>query len=48
MQTDGSGFAVLHGFAGGADDGKKPYGSLILSGSTLYGMTGQAATVTRE
>ncbi len=39
IATDGSGFALLHKFAGGADDGKYPYGSLILDGSTLYGMT---------
>ncbi|MFC2149558.1 choice-of-anchor tandem repeat GloVer-containing protein [Candidatus Auribacterota bacterium] len=34
-----SSFTLLHKFAGGADDGKNPYGSLTLSGSTLYGMT---------
>jgi len=39
MQTDGSGFTLLHSFAGGTADGKWPYGSLIISGSTLYGMT---------
>ena len=39
IETDGSGFALLHEFAGGAADGAGPYGSLILSGSTLYGMT---------
>ncbi|MCK7479254.1 MAG: hypothetical protein M0C28_19235 [Candidatus Moduliflexus flocculans] len=39
MQTDGNGYALLHEFAGGADDGAKPCGSLILSGSTLFGMT---------
>jgi len=39
IQTDGSGFALLHEFAGGAADGGYPYGSLIFSGSTLYGMT---------
>ena len=39
MQTDGSGFSLLHSFAGGADDGKDPRGSPILSGATLYGMT---------
>jgi len=39
VQTDGSGFALLREFAGGADDGQYPRGSLILSGSTLYGMT---------
>ena len=30
---------VLHSFAGGANDGASPYGSLTLSGTTLYGMT---------
>ncbi|MFH1549299.1 MAG: choice-of-anchor tandem repeat GloVer-containing protein [Planctomycetota bacterium] len=39
MSTDGGGYNHLHEFAGGADDGLRPYGSLILSGSTLYGMT---------
>src|SRR5262245_57675660 len=32
-------FTVLHSFAGGASDGSIPKGSLIQSGSTLYGMT---------
>ena len=39
MNTDGSGFSLLHEFAGGVSDGNNPYGSLTLSGSTLYGMT---------
>ena len=39
IQSDGSGFSLLHEFAGGAGDGKYPMGSLIISGSTLYGMT---------
>jgi uncharacterized repeat protein (TIGR03803 family) len=39
MNTDGSGFSLLHSFAGGATDGKRPFGSLVLGGSTLYGMT---------
>jgi len=39
IQTDGSGYSLLHGFAGGAADGKYPPGSLILSGTTLYGTT---------
>ena len=39
IATDGSGYAVLHNFAGGAGDGKQPGGSLTLSGSTLFGMT---------
>jgi uncharacterized repeat protein (TIGR03803 family) len=40
--TDGTGFAVLHSFAGGASDGAQPYASLILDGAgTLYGTTTQ-------
>jgi uncharacterized repeat protein (TIGR03803 family) len=37
--TDGSGYQVLHGFSGGVNDGANPYGSLIISNSTLYGTT---------
>ena len=32
-------FQILYSFTGGANDGAYPYGSLIQSGSTLYGMT---------
>ena len=32
-------YRVLHHFGGGANDGARPYGSLIHSGSTLYGLT---------
>jgi uncharacterized repeat protein (TIGR03803 family) len=39
IETNGANFALLHEFAGGTADGKTPYGSLILSGSTLFGMT---------
>ncbi len=39
IQTDGTGYTLLHEFAGGDADGAYPKGSLILSGSTLYGMT---------
>ena len=40
INTDGTGYGLLHRFAGGGD-GAAPYGSLILSddGKTLYGMT---------
>jgi len=38
VDTDGGNYTNLHDFAGGADDGANPYGSLILDGSTLYGM----------
>ncbi len=39
INTDGTGFSVLHSFTGAANDGKTPFGSVIVSGSTLYGMT---------
>jgi uncharacterized repeat protein (TIGR03803 family) len=39
IRTDGTGFTRLHSFAGGTGDGANPWGSLILSGSALYGMT---------
>jgi uncharacterized repeat protein (TIGR03803 family) len=32
-------FAILYNFAGGANDGANPYGSLIAIGPDLYGMT---------
>jgi uncharacterized repeat protein (TIGR03803 family) len=39
MNTNGTGFTILHSFAGGTQDGSNPLDSLTLSGSTLYGMT---------
>ena len=39
VNTDGTGYTILHNFAGGPGDGASPLGSLTLSGSTLYGMT---------
>ncbi len=39
IQTDGSGYSVLHHFAGGPADGSQPFGDLVLSGSNLIGMT---------
>lgn len=39
MNTDGSGFQLLHAFGGQPDDGALPLGSLTLVGSKLYGMT---------
>lgn len=40
MNTNGAGFQLLRSFAGGANDGAQPEcGTLVLSGSTLYGMT---------
>jgi uncharacterized repeat protein (TIGR03803 family) len=45
IQTDGSGFALLHEFTGSAADGGYPYGSLAISGSTLYGLTERGGTI---
>ena len=39
VNTDGSGFALVRSFAGRPADGGTPYGSLVVSGSTLYGVT---------
>ena len=39
INTDGSNFSTLHEFAGKPLDGEYPWDSLILDGSTLYGMT---------
>ncbi len=41
ISTNGSGFTLLHEFAGGAAGGSSSHGSLTLSGSTFYGMTRQ-------
>ncbi len=42
--TDGNNYAVIHNFTGGTTDGAYPYGSLLVSGSTLYGMTSSGGT----
>lgn len=39
VNTDGTGFSALYDFSGGSD-GKGPQASLVLSGSTLFGITG--------
>jgi uncharacterized repeat protein (TIGR03803 family) len=44
VDTDGNNYQVMRNFVGGASDGQKPYGSLTLSGSTLYGMAGAENT----
>jgi uncharacterized repeat protein (TIGR03803 family) len=44
ISTDGTGFHLLHSFAGGNLDGSRPFGSPTLSGSTLYGMTSQGGS----
>jgi uncharacterized repeat protein (TIGR03803 family) len=41
IATDGSGFTLLHSFAGGPADGAHAMASLVTDGSFLYGMTNQ-------
>jgi uncharacterized repeat protein (TIGR03803 family) len=38
IKPDGTGYTVLHNFAGNPSDGTNPYGSLISDGTYLYGM----------
>ena len=44
INTNGTGFTVLHNFTGATNDGANPYASLILSGSTLYGTAAAGGT----
>jgi uncharacterized repeat protein (TIGR03803 family) len=44
VAPDGSGYSVMHTFNGGPNDGSVPWGSLVQSGSTLYGMTVNGGT----
>jgi uncharacterized repeat protein (TIGR03803 family) len=39
INTDGTGYAVLHDFKGGPSEGEWPRGTLLLVGSTFYAMT---------
>ena len=48
VATDGSSYAVLHMFGQSSTDGLTPYGSLILSGGVLYGMTSSGGTAWDE
>ena len=47
VNADGSGFALVRSFAGGVADGEGPYGSLVVSGSSLYGVTYRWAAPSR-
>jgi len=37
--TDGTGFTLLHEFAGGANDGRNPYSRILYDSGQLYGLT---------
>ncbi len=43
MNTDGSGFQVLHNFTGAIGDGAYSQAGLTLSGSALYGISGRTS-----
>ncbi|MBI5397264.1 MAG: PEP-CTERM sorting domain-containing protein [Verrucomicrobia bacterium] len=42
INTDGTGYGILHSFTGTGSEGGLPYGSLTFAGSKLYGMTSRA------
>jgi len=44
VNTDGSGFQILHSFDGSGSEGAFPSGGLTMVGSTLYGTTQNAGT----
>ncbi len=44
LNTDGTGFTVLHTFSGGAD-GSVPNKDLVLAGDRLYGITGRGTNL---
>jgi uncharacterized repeat protein (TIGR03803 family) len=44
MTTDGTGFQLLRSFTSTDNNGQTPHGSLILSGSTLYGLATSEGT----
>ena len=44
INTNGTGFTILHNFTDSIGDGEWPSGSLTLYGSTLYGMTGSGGS----
>lgn len=46
VNLDGTGYAQLHSFVGGASDGLRPFGSLLVSGSTAYGLTANGGSAT--
>src|ERR1035437_7567247 len=39
ISTDGTGYQNLYSFTGGSADGSQPHGDVVVSGSTIYGMT---------
>ena len=51
INTDGSDFQLLHGFTGsqlaGSNDGATPYGTVVVSDATIYGMTRFGGTGSR-
>lgn len=46
VNTDGTGYSVIHQFSSGVGDGSYPQGDLLLTGGKLYGMTGGGGLTT--
>jgi len=44
INLDGTAYTQIHSFAGGASDGSHPFGSLIVSGTNVYGFTANGGT----
>jgi uncharacterized repeat protein (TIGR03803 family) len=44
INTDGTGYKILHNFGGGTLNQCHPYGAPVISGSKLYGMTSSEGT----
>ena len=44
VNTDGSGFTILHSFAGSPGDGSFPVAGLVLSGNSLFGTASQGGS----
>ena len=47
MDIDGNNYTNIHEFSGADDNGEYPRDSVILSGNTLYGMTGSGGSAGR-
>jgi uncharacterized repeat protein (TIGR03803 family) len=47
LNTNGTGYKLLHSFGGGSNDGGFPNGGLVLSGGTLYGTSSSGGALGR-
>jgi uncharacterized repeat protein (TIGR03803 family) len=47
LNTNGTGYKLLHSFSGGSNDGGFPNGGLVLAGGTLYGASSSGGALGR-